>query len=222
MRDALGGAEAREARARVRAERAEAAAAAEAEAEAEVEAEAEAEAQAAVELEARDAVRQPEVAASFAASRSRPLPKGRRGTVLRRDFVGACHSAPGEGGAAEPAPPAAPARSQLMCAIEQRRDVAEARAAVTTYVDPRLARQERLLAEKAGMAAGGGPSAPLALAIEKRREAVEAQMRALDEGVAVLLHSPRAAREAELAAGRTKRFNQRHAKTKRVAGGGES
>ena len=178
--------------------------------------------EAATELEACDTVGHMEVAASFAASRSRPLPKGRRGTVLRRDFVGACHSAPGEGGAAEPAPPAAPARSQLMCAIEQRRDVAEARAAVTTYVDPRLARQERLLAEKAGMAAGGGPSAPLALAIEKRREAVEAQMRALDEGVAVLLHSPRAAREAELAAGRTKRFNQRHAKTKRVAGGGES
>ena len=44
------------------------------------------------------------------------------------------------------------------------------------------------------------PPAALAAAIEKRREAVEAQMRALDEGGAELLYSPRAAREAELAA----------------------
>ena len=182
---------------------------AEAEAEAEVEEEAEAEAQAAVELEARDAVRQPEVAAAFAATGSRPRPKGRRGTVLRREFVSACISP--KGGPAAPVP-AAPVRSQMLLAIEQRRETAESRFAATTYVDPRLAHEERLLAEKAGTAAGGGPPAALAIAIGKRREAVEAQMRALDEGLEVGFHSPRRAREAELAATRTKKFNEKHAK----------
>ena len=177
---------------------AEAEAAAGAEAEAEVEAEAEAEA----ELAARDAARQLEVAASFAAtSGSRPRPRGRRGTaVLRREFVSSCPEGPGS------PVPAAPVRSQMLLDIQRVRETAEAR----TFVDPRLAHQERLQAEKA--TAGAGTPAALALAIEKRRLAVEAQMRALDEGLDAGIMSPRRAREAELEAERKKKFTERQAK----------
>ena len=179
-----------------------AAAAAEAEANAEVEAEAEA----AVELAARDAARQREVAASFAAtSGSRPRPRGRRGTaVLRREFVSSAPEGP-----ATPVP-AAPVRSQMLLDIKRVRETAEARAAEGTFVDPRLAHQERLQAEKA--TAGDGTPAALAAAIEKRRLAVEAQMRALDEGLEPEIMSPRRAREEALEADRKKKFAERQAK----------
>jgi len=181
-------------------------AAAAAAAEAEAGAEAEAEAEAAVELAARDAARQREVAASFAAtSGSRPRPRGRRGTaVLRREFVSSAPEGP-----ATPVP-AAPVRSQMLLDIQRVRETAEARAAEGTYVDPRLAHQERLQAEKA--TAGDGTPAALAAAIEKRRLAVEAQMRALDEGLEPEIMSPRRAREEALEADRKKKFAERQAK----------
>ena len=77
-------------------------------------------------------------------------------------------------------------------------------------VDPRLAHQERLQAEKA--TAGDGTPAALAAAIEKRRLAAEAQMRALDEGLEPEIMSPRRAREEALEADRKKKFAERQAK----------
>ena len=134
-----------------------------------------------------------------------PRPRGRRGTaVLRREFVSSAPEGP-----ATPVP-AAPVRSQMLLDIQRVRETAEARAAEGTYVDPRLAHQERLQAEKA--TAGDGTPAALAAAIEKRRLAVEAQMRALDEGLEPEIMSPRRAREEALEADRKKKFAERQAK----------
>ena len=100
-----------------------------------------------------------------------------------------------------------------------RRTRAAPRAQAAEYVDPRRAREERLLAEKAGRAVGdkANPPAGLFAAIEKRREAVEAQMKAIEEGQ-IALYSPRAKREAEMAAASKRRFANR-GKTKKAVQG---